>query len=57
MRKVGVCYYFGLSVLGFKPDSLLRSTGMRRVPKDLLTLFDCACSNCRLCETKRNFVF
>jgi hypothetical protein len=23
---------------------------------DALTLFDCTCSNCRLCETKRNFV-
>jgi len=44
-----LCYYFGLSIaLDLSDPSWLRGA---------LTLSDCTCSNCRLCEAKRKFVF
>ena len=62
VRKYGVvCYYFDLS----NSLALSHPQQTKRVHRilccgdgwnDSLTLFDSACSNCRLCEAKRNFV-
>ena len=62
VRKYGVvCYYFSLSNSLdlshlLQPQSVHRILGSGDGLKDSLTLFDSACSNCRLCEAKRNFV-
>jgi hypothetical protein len=57
MRKVGLCYYFGLPIAENLSIHTAPKGALKYVQDSTLTLFDCACSNCRLCEAKRISVF
>ena len=59
-----MCYYFGLAISRNEQISGANIAGTEylvrkasdNASENTLTLFDLTCSNCRLCESERNFV-